>query len=101
MSTAGSKSKVVKKPATVSQKKPPIDIFASNFDKVEDKKIKEKVTENAIVQPRSIISSIFDEKEKSSESAENINVAVDDDVTGDADKVTITKVFDFAGESVK
>jgi len=94
MSKAGSKSKVVRKPAP-PPKKPSTNIFASIFDKVEDTKTEEKV----IVPPRSIISSIFEEKSRPPETSEDAVIA--DVVESEEDKVTITKVFDFAGESVE
>ena len=107
-SMASKNSKTVKKVSTVP-KKNPTSIFSSIFDNIGNGSTK---TESKPVEaPRSIISSIFEEKkiipaansttledETSSSSQDKASVTEED---GSGDKVTITKVFDFAGESIE
>jgi hypothetical protein len=51
--------------------------------------------------PKSIISSIFEKKSDSNDKDAAAVSAVSDAGNDDDGKVTITKVFDFAGESVE
>ena len=109
------KSKVPpqKKTVAVPRKVPPADLFSTIFaTKSTDTKTSvasEQTSSSAT--PRSIVSSIFEKKETSAETSAS-DVLTDDVVSaggddsgaggsGDSDKVTITKVFDFAGEAVE
>ena len=88
-------TKVVKKAST--------SVFSSIFDNIDSDNDSSKADESEKRPPiRSVLSSIFEKKKES----ESTTTAVSD-VTNDAkidnggDHVTITKVFDFAGESVE
>ena len=100
-----SSSKPVKKPQKpkipVSKPKSSIDSLFDSFEKgtFEPNKTEKKEETKTIVQPKSLMSSIFENvKTKnvtSTEKSEN-NTAEDDE-----SKMKITKVFDFAGEAVE
>ena len=92
------------KPKTPTKvvKKAPTSVFSSIFDNIDSNNDSSRAEESEKRPPiRSVLSSIF-EKRKESESTTAVS-----DVTNDAkdenggDHVTITKVFDFAGESVE
>ena len=91
------------KTPTRAVKKAPTSVFSSIFDNIDSDNDSSKADESEKRPPiRSVLSSIFEKKKES----ESTTTAVSD-VTNDAkdengaDHVTITKVFDFAGESVE
>lgn len=98
---AGSKAKhPVKKVVAVATKKPPTDLFSSIFDTPVVKREEEK---SSVTTPKSIFASIFEKIEtpKNGDVEQKNETTKDHGIAEDPDKVTITKVFDFAGESVK
>ena len=91
------------KTPTRAVKKAPTSVFSSIFDNIDSNNDSSRAEESEKRPPiRSVLSSIFEKKKDS----ESVTTAVND-VTNDAknenggNHVTITKVFDFAGESVE
>ena len=104
-SSLGSFGRWSSKPKTPTRavKKAPTSVFSSIFDNIDSNNDSSRAEESEKRPPiRSVLSSIFEKKKES----ESTTTAVSD-VTNDAkdengaDHVTITKFFDFAGESVE
>ena len=90
------------KPKTPTRvvKKAPTSVFSSIFDNIESDNDSSKADESEKRPPiRSVLSSIFEKKKESTTAVSD--VTNDAKIENGGDHVTITKVFDFAGESVE
>lgn len=93
------KNKTAKKVIAQPAKKAPSKIFSSIFDNVDQPKSEDDEKSKSVIIPPSIFSSIFEKKSNEPELSKADEKSEEKLV--DDSKITITQVFDFAGEAVE